>query len=71
MALEIDSLPPMLTAAETADLLRIKRKSLWERRRLHRPPHAAKVGGRLLYPRDEVLALLQPANDRGDTTAVA
>ncbi|MGH1349037.1 MAG: helix-turn-helix transcriptional regulator [Nannocystales bacterium] len=70
MTLELDNLPPMLVASEVATLLRIKTKSVWERRRLGKPPQAVKVGGRLLYPRDDVLALLRPtaepaANDSG------
>ncbi len=76
MTLELDDLPPMLTASEVAKLLRIKTKSVWERRRLGKPPFAAKVGGRLLYPRDDVLALLRPdvesaANDVDEAAQAA
>ena len=71
--MNVEAMPAMLTSQEVADVFRVKVKTIWEWRRLGKPPHAAKVGGRLLYPRDEILALLQPqpANDRGDTTAVA
>jgi len=54
--INIAALEPLLTSDETAQLLRIKRKSLWENRRLGRGPQPTKVGRRLLYNRDEVLA---------------
>ena len=54
--IDLDALEPLLTSDETAQLLRIKRKSLWENRRLGRGPQPTKVGRRLLYNRDEVLA---------------
>jgi len=54
-SLDIASLRPLLTSEETASLLRIKRRTLWENHRTGRGPQPTKVGHRLLYNRDEIL----------------
>jgi predicted DNA-binding transcriptional regulator AlpA len=48
-------LPPRLTTAEVSAITRLKKRSLWKRVREGRGPKPIRVGGRLLWDRDEVL----------------
>lgn len=51
----IADLEPLLTSAETAQLLRLKPATLHQNHYRKRGVQPRKVGGRLLYRRDEVL----------------
>ena len=58
-------LPDLMTADEVADLLRITRRTLLNRRSLGDAPHGYRVGRQVLFPRDGVRRYLdqQAAND--------
>jgi hypothetical protein len=58
-ALEFDHLPLLLTAAETASLLRTTRKAIYTRAERGLLPGAIHDGHRLLVNRDELLRYLE------------
>ena len=56
--LKVESLPPLMTAAETAELLRTTRKAIYMMAEKGQLPGVMRLGRRLLIHRDDVLRWL-------------
>lgn len=54
--------PQFLTAHEVADILRKRRKGIYELNRKHRIPGAVRVGRSLLFRRDRLLKWLRESS---------
>ena len=55
----LDSLPPILSRKETAELLRLTERSIDAMRKSGKLPHF-RIGGSVRFQREAVLALLPP-----------
>jgi excisionase family DNA binding protein len=56
--LQLDTLPPILSRKETAELLRLTERSIDKLRVAGKLPHF-RIGGSVRFHRDDVLALIQ------------
>ena len=55
----LDSLPPILSRKETAELLRLTERSIDAMRKSGKLPHF-RIGGSVRFHRDDVLSLVAP-----------
>ena len=65
MSTGISADPLLLTQAEASALTRVHRTTLWAlRRRARDPIPAIRIGGRVLFPREELLAWIRRQRER-------